>query len=104
MRNPNTLFIVGAGASCEADLPNGKKLIDIIASKLNYQLANGSRRQGHGGDDILDIFQQETRTREGSNHIFKPRGGFAMASFIRNPSIASWIFIALTQRCSYAAN
>jgi len=71
MRNPQTLFIVGAGASSEVDLPTGKTLIDIIASKLNYQLTNGCRRQGFGDDDILDIFQQHTQTREGIESYFQ---------------------------------
>jgi hypothetical protein len=60
-----TLFIVGAGASSEAGLPTGKGLIDIIASKLDFRIKNGSRVDGFGDDDILDIFQQRTQTRPG---------------------------------------
>jgi hypothetical protein len=65
MRNPKTLFIIGAGASREANLPTGKELTEIISRRLDYRVANGSRIQGHGDDDILDIFQQRTQTREG---------------------------------------
>jgi hypothetical protein len=34
MRTPHTVFIIGAGASAEANLPIGKELIDTIAEKL----------------------------------------------------------------------
>jgi hypothetical protein len=71
MRNPQTLFVVGAGASSEVDMPTGRQLIDIIAKKLDYQLVNGSRRQGFGDEDILDIFQQNTQTREGIESHFQ---------------------------------
>jgi hypothetical protein len=64
MRN-HTVFIVGAGASSEAGLPTGKALIDIIASKLDFRIVRGSRVEGSGDDDILDIFQQYTQTRSG---------------------------------------
>jgi hypothetical protein len=71
MRSPQTLFVIGAGASREVDMPTGRQLIDIIAKKLDYQLVNGSRRQGCGDDDILDIFQQHTQTREGIESYFQ---------------------------------
>ena len=70
MRSPQTLFVIGAGASREVDMPTGRQLIDIIAKKLDYQFVNGSRRQGCGDDDILDIFQQHTQTREGIEFLF----------------------------------
>lgn len=65
MLNSKTVFVVGAGASTEAGLPTGKALIDIIASKLDFRIESGSRLPGFGDDDILDIFQQHERTREG---------------------------------------
>jgi hypothetical protein len=71
MRNPQTLFVVGAGASSEAGLPTGKELIDIIALRLNYRIEHGSLIEGHGDKDILDIFQQRTATGEGINDYFK---------------------------------
>ena len=71
MRNPQTLFVLGAGASREVDMPTGRQLIDIIAKKLDYQLVNGSRRQNFGDEDILDIFQQHTQTREGIEFYFQ---------------------------------
>jgi hypothetical protein len=67
MRNPQTLFIIGAGASREANLPTGKQLVEIISQRLDYRVAHGVRVQGHGDEDILDIFQQRTQTREGIN-------------------------------------
>jgi hypothetical protein len=65
VRNPNTLFVIGAGASKEAGMPTGKELIDIIAGKLNYRLESGVLRSGEGDADILDVLQQQTETREG---------------------------------------
>ena len=65
MRNPNTLFVVGAGASREAGMPTGKELIDIIASKLNYRIEHGQLQAGEGDADILDMLQQRTQTRDG---------------------------------------
>jgi hypothetical protein len=34
VRNPNTLFVIGAGAGAEVDMPTGKQLIDTIANRL----------------------------------------------------------------------
>jgi hypothetical protein len=71
MRDRRTLFIVGAGASSEAGLPIAKGLIDIIANKLDFRMQNGSRLQGFGDDDILDIFQQHEKTRQGMQAYFE---------------------------------
>src|SRR5258708_28551760 len=65
MKNPQTLFIIGAGASKEADLPIGKDLTDIIANRLDFQVKRGGLIAGSGDESILDIFQQRTQTREG---------------------------------------
>jgi hypothetical protein len=65
MRNPRTLFIIGAGASHEAGLPLGAELIEIVASKLNFRIEHGSLREDSGARDILDVFQQLTQTRDG---------------------------------------
>jgi hypothetical protein len=67
MKNPQTLFIIGAGASREANLPTGKELTEIIARRLDFRVNGGSLLPGHGDNDILDIFQQRTQTAEGIN-------------------------------------
>jgi hypothetical protein len=67
MRNRRTLFIVGAGASKEVGLPIGRELVEIVASRLNFQERHGSLIEGYGDADILDIFQQYAHTREGIN-------------------------------------
>jgi hypothetical protein len=87
MRNPRTLFIIGAGASHEARLPLGAELIEIVASKLNFQIEHGSLREDSGARDILDVFQQLTQTRDGMQTL-TPRRAFVMASSFLNPSIA----------------
>jgi hypothetical protein len=65
VRNPNSLFVIGAGASAEAGMPTGKQLIDTIAERLDYRIEHSSLREGSGDRDILDILQQKTNTREG---------------------------------------
>ena len=71
MRNPKTLFVLGAGASKEVDLPTGRELIDIVAAKLDYRIENNVRRQGTGDDDILDIFQRRAQTHVGIMAYFE---------------------------------
>jgi len=44
-----TLFIIGAGASCEADMPLGKKLADDIAKSMDIRFEFGTKAIG-GGD------------------------------------------------------
>jgi hypothetical protein len=54
MISNKTVFIVGAGASCEVGMPSGWELKQLIAEKLLYKFENGQRTtQGDG--TILDM-------------------------------------------------
>ncbi len=64
MRNPRTLFIVGAGASKEAGLPVAKELVEEIANRLDFRIEQGMLRPDFGDEDILDYFQQQVSARE----------------------------------------
>jgi hypothetical protein len=91
MRNQQTLFIVGAGASNEAGLPLAKDLIDIVARKLDFGIEKEILRQGTGDTDILDILQQHTQTREGIETYFNAAQR-VRAGIIYSNSIDSFIF------------
>ncbi|MEE9613453.1 MAG: hypothetical protein V3W31_00680 [Thermodesulfobacteriota bacterium] len=46
MFKKKTLVVVGAGASCEVDLPDGKKLTSTIAQMLNIELGDFGKLTG----------------------------------------------------------
>ena len=52
MPNNKTLFVVGAGASSEAQLPTGYELKEQIADKLDIKYANGYTQTS--GDQVID--------------------------------------------------
>jgi hypothetical protein len=58
MFKSKTLFIVGAGASREADLPIGKELTSAIAKKLNFDLSHGSWAEGAGDAQIYEAIKR----------------------------------------------
>jgi hypothetical protein len=45
----NTVFVVGAGASCELGLPSGEALLSSIREKLNFRLRHPGTPQFSGG-------------------------------------------------------
>ena len=55
-----TLFIVGAGASSEANLPTGEKLKQNIAKLLDYKYERYARQLG-GDNDIYDALVAQSR-------------------------------------------
>jgi hypothetical protein len=54
MLSSKTVFIVGAGASQEADMPVGSGLRDIIAEKLHIRVKSGGKFVGRGDVAILE--------------------------------------------------
>jgi hypothetical protein len=56
-----TLFILGAGASREADLPCGDQLALRISEKLNIQYSFG-KYKGGGDGSLFDIFRTKFRS------------------------------------------
>jgi hypothetical protein len=63
MQSPQTVFIVGAGASREVGLPIGRELIEFVINKLHYQLVGGSLRTDTGDHELLDVVQQIAHDR-----------------------------------------
>lgn len=53
-----TLFILGAGASAEANLPVGSKLADTISNKLDIRLSDDMKNFGQGDMDLYYHFRQ----------------------------------------------
>src|SRR5712692_6802353 len=70
MRDPLTVFVVGAGASEEAGLPIGKELVDDIVNRLGYAVIHGSVSES-GDRDILDVLQQYAQDRAGINSFLE---------------------------------
>jgi hypothetical protein len=57
-----TTFIIGAGASCEAGLPSGNELTQIIAKSVDMNFEFGSR-QNKGDSEIWDALKELTRQK-----------------------------------------
>jgi hypothetical protein len=53
-----TLFVVGAGASAEANLPVGSKLADTISNKLDVRLTDEMNNIGQGDMGLYYHFRQ----------------------------------------------
>jgi hypothetical protein len=71
MFRPNTLFVVGAGASCEANLPSGNQLKIQIANMLNF--AFDEEGDLLSGDPRIDHSLETVAAQSGDPHAF---GGF----------------------------
>jgi hypothetical protein len=69
MFKSKTLFIVGAGASCEAKLPSGSELKIKIGEKLNLHSDFGSCALREGGD--RDIFGALENHSQGDEELIK---------------------------------
>ncbi|MFZ3320743.1 MAG: SIR2 family protein [Usitatibacter sp.] len=54
---PNTVFVVGAGASYEAGLPVGDKLKKTIATKLDLKFEHFSKLVGAGDPRIYEVLR-----------------------------------------------
>ena len=54
---PRTVFVLGAGASCELGLPIGSALKTLIATELDIRFGYGGTRQISGNERITDAFR-----------------------------------------------
>jgi hypothetical protein len=66
-----TLFVVGAGASCEAGLPAGNQLKHRIAQKLDIRFEDGSRLLS-GDKDIVEALRSHVRRPSGQPGDINP--------------------------------
>lgn len=67
MFNKKTLFVVGAGASSEVNLPTGKELKLIIADKVDMRFDYSDRISGDA--DIFDALRTHARGKEGGGNV-----------------------------------
>jgi hypothetical protein len=51
-----TLFVVGAGASVDAGLPLGRRLAEIIAAKLKFEIDSFGRPKSAGDNELVGQF------------------------------------------------
>ena len=62
MFRPNTLFIIGAGASCEAGLPSGAQVKAQIAGMMDISFSGGRAREQTSGDpQITNCLREAVR-------------------------------------------
>ena len=71
MFKSRTVFIIGAGASREADLPMGEELKGQIADLLDIRFADGWR-QASGDDQITAALRQHVRSADGRQGDINP--------------------------------
>ncbi|MBB5685174.1 hypothetical protein [Sphingobium boeckii] len=71
MFNSKTLFIIGAGASCEANLPSGEGLKSKIASLLNIKFDN-TKGQYSGDIQITQALRDYAKLPDGRSGDINP--------------------------------
>src|SRR5947208_3018889 len=79
-----TVFVVGAGASNEVDLPVGSALKDAIAEKLDLRFEGGYRQVGGGDVALLDVVRKThpQRLNEYLDAGWRIRNGLTLSSSI----------------------
>ncbi|MCB1487109.1 MAG: hypothetical protein KDJ88_06585 [Bauldia sp.] len=91
MLQSKTLFVVGAGASQEADLPTGEELKLRIGNKTNISFKDG-RTQVSGSEKIVDALRIYSKERKDRNiNDYFAAGRSIAASMSLAPSIDSYI-------------
>jgi hypothetical protein len=68
----NTVFIIGAGASKEANLPTGNELKTSIASYLDMRFDTFGSRLEHGDHKIVEVLHQLVRQPNGQRGDINP--------------------------------
>ncbi|MGN6589679.1 MAG: hypothetical protein ACTHKE_05245 [Sphingomicrobium sp.] len=70
MFRSQTVFVVGAGASCELGFPSGSQLLEQIAASLDIYFGD-AYRMDRGDHRLYESFQQlaQSRQRDSINHL-----------------------------------
>jgi hypothetical protein len=85
-----TVFVIGAGAGSDIDMPVGNALSELIANKLNIRFGDSSDLK-HGDEAVVLAIREIARTRNGNANDWYAAGR-AVASGIRyTRSIDSYI-------------
>lgn len=84
MFNKPVVFVVGAGASSEYNLPLGGTLKDSIAQKVKFRFEHGSGHLSSGDPELLDHIRRHVPARERQNDYTRSANVLAAAigSFI----------------------
>lgn len=90
MFESKTLFVVGAGASAEIDLPVGSALLEKIAKKLNFFFEDGIRLSS-GDPEIADALRHYARSRGESFNAYFHKAGMIHEAVPVAPSIDNFL-------------
>jgi hypothetical protein len=90
MFESKTLFVVGAGASAEIDLPVGSALLETIAKKLNISFQDGIRLSS-GDHEIVDAIRHYARSRGESFNTYFHKAGMIHEGVPVAPSIDNFL-------------
>jgi hypothetical protein len=90
MFESKTLFVVGAGASAEIDLPVGNTLLETIAKKLNIAFQDGVRLSS-GDPEIADVLRHYARRRNESQNDYYQKGRMIGQAAPVAPSIDNFL-------------
>lgn len=90
MFESKTLFVVGAGASAEIDLPVGNALLETIAKKLNIAFQDGVRLSS-GDPEIVDVIRHYARRRNESENGYYQKGRMIGQAAPVAPSIDNFL-------------
>src|SRR5579872_3767187 len=88
MFKKNTLFIVGAGASTELDLPLGSVLAKRISAKMDIRFERGFEPVGLGD---LNLFNLITRNRQQYANEFQQAGWLIRDGILLSRSIDDFL-------------
>jgi hypothetical protein len=78
MLGRDTLFIIGAGAGHDIEMPMGEKLATMIADNVNVVIEDHGRTKRSGDDTMIDALRIVTRNEHPAkdvNRIFTPVDG-----------------------------
>lgn len=90
MFESKTLFVVGAGASAEIDLPVGSALLETIAKKLKIQFKLGVELVS-GDPKVIDTIDEYARRRGESRDLYYQRARMIDEAVPVAPSIDNFL-------------
>lgn len=90
MFESKTLFVVGAGASAEIDLPVGSTLLEMIAKKLNISFQNGFQLNS-GDHRIVDAITRYARGRNENQNLYYQKSRMIEDAVPVAPSIDNFL-------------
>lgn len=90
MFESKTLFVVGAGASAEIDLPVGSALLETIARKLNISFQDGIRLRS-GDHQIADVIRRYAYTRNENHNLYYQKARMIEGAVPVAPSIDNFL-------------